>query len=804
LINRLGLLRVSLLRCCVVTLAVLAITSGVLSATTNPLPQLDPIAPNAVAPGTIGYTLTVTGTGFVSGSSIVWNGSPLATTFISASKLTAAISASLIATANTASINVFSPAPGGGYSNTQYFETTLFYSQIYFTDMSITGKNNLTSPVVGADFNLDGNADLAVASGGTVYVMFGNGDGTVQRAIGTAGPANGNITGLKVAPYLTVSGTAAPWPSLIVTGSKGTSTSFVATMVSNGNGTFQAPIESDFSFPIPQTAVVGDFNRDGILDLAFSNTTSVQVLLGNGDGTFKVGPSTALTQVGRDTVGVGDFNRDGNLDLVVTVFDPYSLGFNYTGVLLGNGDGTFAPLSEVAGAGTSFAGAITAVVGDFNNDGNLDIATAIQSIGQLNQGYLLVSLGNGNGTFQSASQVEGVTSITTPLLLADFNGDGNLDLATNGSIYYGGGNGTFPYYGGSSTAPTLVLALDMNGDGLPDILDETYYVSGSQVLTAVGLELQTQPLPDFKGIIAPFNSTMSPGGSVVIPVTVEPLNGWTGDVVISATDLPNGMTPSYNPVVVKGGNGTSTITLSTSPAVPLGQYNVTLSGNSGALTHSTVATITVTASPGDFTGSVVQNALNTQPGGSVAYTVSVQPLYGFTGSVLLNVSGLPAGTTASFNPSIITGGSGTSTLTVQTSSLTPAPSVSNLTISGTNGNLVHNAVVDLGVSNSTGDFTGSLSTSLQSVSSSAGGLAMYNIALSPINGGAGDVTLSVAGLPGNSVATFDPQIVNNGSGVSTLYINVPVGTATGSYPLVITGTASGVVHVIGATLAVNP
>ena len=62
----------------------------------------------------------------------------------------------------------------------------------------------------------------------------------------------------------------------------------------------------------------------------------------------------------------------------------------------------------------------------------------------------------------------------------------------------------------------------MNGDGLPDVLDETYYVSGTTVLTAVGLELQSPPLPDFKGVIAPFNASMSPGGSVVIPVTVSP------------------------------------------------------------------------------------------------------------------------------------------------------------------------------------------------------------------------------------------------------------------------------------------
>src|SRR5271170_6530350 len=84
----------------------------------NPVPFVNqPLVPSAVAPGGSGFTLTVNGTGFVSGSTINWNGTPLTTTFVTSSLLTASVPSSNIATASTASITVSSPSPGGGVSN---------------------------------------------------------------------------------------------------------------------------------------------------------------------------------------------------------------------------------------------------------------------------------------------------------------------------------------------------------------------------------------------------------------------------------------------------------------------------------------------------------------------------------------------------------------------------------------------------------------------------------------------------------------------------------------------------------------
>src|SRR5258708_39726840 len=103
----------------------------------NPVPFVNqPLVPTTVVPGSGAFTLTVNGTGFVSGSVVNWYGSPRATTFLSGSQLTAAISAADVASASTATITVASPGPGGGGSNPAAFpiatpRSTLSFSTSY-------------------------------------------------------------------------------------------------------------------------------------------------------------------------------------------------------------------------------------------------------------------------------------------------------------------------------------------------------------------------------------------------------------------------------------------------------------------------------------------------------------------------------------------------------------------------------------------------------------------------------------------------------------------------------------------------
>ena len=87
----------------------------------NPVPTLVSITPNSVTAGAAGFTLTVNGTNFINTSTIKWNGTPLTTTYVNAAQLTAPVSNTLVASAGSASVTVFNPAPGGGTSGSVTF-----------------------------------------------------------------------------------------------------------------------------------------------------------------------------------------------------------------------------------------------------------------------------------------------------------------------------------------------------------------------------------------------------------------------------------------------------------------------------------------------------------------------------------------------------------------------------------------------------------------------------------------------------------------------------------------------------------
>jgi FG-GAP-like repeat/FG-GAP repeat len=231
--------------------------------------------------------------------------------------------------------------------------------------------------------------------------------------------------------------------------------------------------------------VTGDFNRDGRLDVAigylngsgFTFTGGVSVLLGNGDGTFQ-SPADYPLEGSVSDLAVGDFNGDGRLDIVAEYYNDLE-STSGVSLLLGNGDGTFqSPTDDPA------AGSVTAlVVGDFNGDGRLDLATGYEASDLATAASTFgvsVLLGNGDGTFRSPADYATAGSVTA-LAVGDFNGDGRLDLAadydfgvgyTGGvSVLLGDGDGTFQnpadYPAGGSV--TSLAVGDFNGDGRLDL-----------------------------------------------------------------------------------------------------------------------------------------------------------------------------------------------------------------------------------------------------------------------------------------------------------------------------------------------
>ena len=269
--------------------------------------------------------------------------------------------------------------------------------------------------------------------------------------------------------------------------------------LNNGAGTFQRVATAFPTGDYSTGGVIADFNKDGIPDVVTADYhgNSVSILLGinngMGKGTGSLAPkSTFPTIEGAETsnLAVGDLNRDGNLDVIAT--NPQTSSVSR---FMGRGDGTLDPAINVPVGIEGSAEPYSVAIGDFNLDGNNDVAIA-----NVRNGTLIVRLGNGDGTFQD--EVPYVEGGTPPYILIthDVDVDGKLDLvcanrASNDvSVLLGRGDGTFRKAvvsrtgpeDGPDTGPYAITVADFNRDGVPDVATPNYLSSTASVLLGIG------------------------------------------------------------------------------------------------------------------------------------------------------------------------------------------------------------------------------------------------------------------------------------------------------------------------------
>jgi hypothetical protein len=423
-----------------------------------------------------------------------------------------------------------------------------------------------------ADFNRDGHLDVAVvnASENSVSMFLGDGNGAFTPASRSPFKVNTCVilgvelcnslpTAVAVGDFngdgkLDLAVTNIPLDPLSLLGGafRGSVGGNVAILLGDGTGNFGGPSNFGTGGDFPTSVAVGNFKKRGYNngkpynDLAVTNLNSSQLSIlvndNGGGGTFSQVGSPIGVGSRPTSVAVYDFDQDGNDDVAVT-----TAGNNAVEIFMGDGTGKFtANINSPVAVGR---GPSALALADFNGDGKMDLAVA-----DLSGSTVSVSLGDGTGTFPTVTDYP-VGRSPSAIAVGDFNQDGKLDLAVanrlNGSVIFllGDGKGAFqPVRNFSVGGDPLSLAVaDFNEDGEPDVAVANLFSN------SVSIALNTT---DITPPTTASTTSPAPNG-----------NGWNKtnvNLALNATDNPGGSgvkeihyTIGANPQVVVAGASTT-------------------------------------------------------------------------------------------------------------------------------------------------------------------------------------------------------------------------------------------------------
>ncbi len=564
----------------------------------------------------------------------------------------------------------------------------------------------------------------------------------------------------------------------------------VTILLGTGNGTFTAAAASPTGGLGPRAIATGDFNGDGIPDLAVVNEISdtVTILLGNGNGTFTAVSSPA-TGSAPTAIAIGDFNNDGIPDLAVGNQNSKTVT-----ILLGNGDGTFTAVAGNIAIGDT---PLSIALGEFNGDGKLDLV-----VGSFNS--LIVFLGIGDGTFAAQASI---LSVINPYAIAvgDFNGDGKADLgavsasSNNVSIFLGKGDGTFTAAAknpATGVTPISIAVGDFNGSGKADLA--VVNEGGNTVTILLGNGDGT--------FVAAADSPATGGNPFAIArgnfngdgeVDLAVVNGSGSTVTILTRQLIQTGTATLT-----GASPVGTGTHQVDASYPGdSNYSSSVSGTTG-LTAVTKTVPTVTVTPGSSSITTTQALTVTvavsgtpAPTGSVtltsgSYTSAATTLTSGSAQINIPAGSLAAGSdtlTGTYTPdsssssiyATATGTSSTVTVTKATPTVTVTPSASSITTA----QALSVTVAVSGTPTATGSVT------LTSGS--------YTSAATPLSSGSAQITVSAGSLAAGSdtlTGTYSGDgnySANTGSASVTVTVPTPSFTIAGTAVSIARGATTG-------------
>lgn len=555
------------------------------------------------------------------------------------------------------------------------------------TKTGVFTTGNLFGPggqlLAAADFDGNGSIDLATA----VSALPGNNNGTFSPAVNnqtyvlpanTAGLYAADVNGDGVEDLIPVTLTPAGSTSQ-------PATLGISVMLGNGNGTFKSPVSTAVGSAVGMGAVFAtqfrfdDFNNDGKLDVL----TPFGVMLGNGNGMFAApipfpqpagassgsglpgqpgsgGPgsssgSTPAALPSNPAVAVDDFNGDGNLD--VAILPPGGSPAGQVDILLGNGDGTFASGTPVS-LGTSDT--ITALgTGDLNADGNVDLivgTTTTASGGSNPASAVQVLVNAGNATFGAPASFA-VAGQPVSITTADFNGDGNPDMAVVTAPQGVAGGTVF----NQVLMPNAVMNVFLNTKAVPITPTVTLGVSSARVVSGASLTFSAvvsppPPPPVVAGTIPPSTNSPVPTGTVTF---------MQGSTAIGTATLKNGRAKL---VFTLSGVGTQAVTAvyggdvayagATSAAR---NVTVLLSNAAAPMLVPSLSTVTIPATflpkdPGRVTLSFTNGGAGVA-NGRISVNLFLSP------SRTLDASGIPVSAPSLQNRTLAVGVGGTATIT---------------------------------------------------------------------------------------------------------------------------------------------